>query len=434
MFRRLRSRKTNTTPDTLKEKWIGSDSPKPALPTRNVNLTIFFGVSCAILFFLGFFYGTRKVTDEYHHYDKGTFSSREKSPWSAGTTWKDEEEVSPLDAELLTKSTAEKVDSRKGSVSFDSNPVYQGRPWDDIAQQVAFAVKTGKSVSKERIPKHNETWWKRIPNLLLISDIKEEGTNSVGLKEMLQFLPDNCSKLLGLEQLETSETEIGKEPAFFGEMTQGFVMDSKKNLPGFLALYKNFPNKKWYIMIDDDTYVFLDNLALTLQMDHFRLLAEEEPFYLGNPFTVSNCDKYGEFFDDQGKPNPSFAHGGSGIVLSKAALEKIVDHIPWCIERWDVCKEGDARVGLCLLSFHIVLTELQPFFYHETPMKYFEEYASLTGSRQAKPEALPVTFHHIKGNLVDELFQLEKDAIAKQWLVTYKDLAEAFAPEDFEFV
>jgi hypothetical protein len=59
--------------------------------------------------------------------------------------------------------------------------------------------------------------------LLLISDIKEEGTNSVGLKEMLQFLPDNCSKLLGLEQLETSETEIGKEPAFFGEMTQGFV-------------------------------------------------------------------------------------------------------------------------------------------------------------------------------------------------------------------
>ncbi|GJQ11152.1 hypothetical protein GpartN1_g2943.t1 [Galdieria partita] len=431
MFETLRSRRTSTsaTSSTLKEKLIENEPPKPGESTKKVPYVLFFMALCAVLFCIGFVFGSHKIKFTHDFEKKEASRVTEQVTWSS-TTWKEERQ---LKEQPPIRPTTETKDNWKSSVIFDSSPVYQGRPWDDIAHEVAIAVKTGKAVSKERIPKHNETWWKRIPNLLLISDIKEGETNIVGLKEMFEFLPRNLSKLVGLEQLEAAEGDVEKQPAFFGEMTEGFVMDSKKNLPGFLALYKYFPNKKWYIMLDDDTFVFLDNLALTLQMDHFRLLAEEQPFYLGNPFTVSDCDKYGEFFDEEGKPNPSFAHGGSGIVLSKAAMERIAPHIPWCIERWDVCKEGDARVGLCLLSFQVLLTELQPFFYHETPSKYFEEYASLTGNRQGRPEALPVTFHHIKGPLVDKMLQLEKEAVAKHWLVTYADLAKAFAPEDFEF-
>ncbi|EME26847.1 hypothetical protein Gasu2_66700 [Galdieria sulphuraria] len=431
MFHTLRSRRTSTsaTSSTLKEKLIENEASKPGVSSKRVPYVVFFIALCTVLFCIGFLFGSHKIKFKSDSQNKEASAVTEQATWSS-TVW---EEESQLEEQLPTKTSARTKDNWKNSLLFDSSPVYQGRPWDDIAHEVAIAVKTGKAVSKERIPKHNETWWKRIPNLLLISDVKEDEMNSVGLKEMYELLPRNFSKLLGLEQLETAEKEVEKQPAFFGEMTEGFVLDSKKNLPGFLALYKHFPNKKWYIMLDDDTFVFLDNLALTLQMDHFRLLAEEQPFYLGNPFTVSDCDKYGEFFDEEGKPNPSFAHGGSGIVLSKAAMEKIIPHIPWCIERWDVCKEGDARVGLCLLSFQVLLTELQPFFYHETPSKYFEEYASLTGNRQGRPEALPVTFHHIKGSLVDEMLQLEKEAITRQWLVTYADLAKAFAPGDFEF-
>jgi hypothetical protein len=35
----------------------------------------------------------------------------------------------------------------------------------------------------------------------------------------------------------------------------GWKNDANKNLPGIRELYLRWPNAKWYIMVDDDTYV-----------------------------------------------------------------------------------------------------------------------------------------------------------------------------------
>ena len=44
------------------------------------------------------------------------------------------------------------------------------------------------------------------------------------------------------------------------ENSQGWLTDAHKNLPGFRELYRRFPKAEWYIMIDDDTYLFKHNL------------------------------------------------------------------------------------------------------------------------------------------------------------------------------
>ena len=68
-------------------------------------------------------------------------------------------------------------------------------------------------------------------------------------------------------------------------------------------LYRRMPNKKWYIILDDDTY--LVKATLKLMLTH---LSPKLPYYLGNAV--------GDF---RGR----FAHGGSGIVISGEAMRKL---------------------------------------------------------------------------------------------------------------
>lgn len=63
------------------------------------------------------------------------------------------------------------------------------------------------------------------------------------------------------------------------------------------------PQKKWYILIDDDTYLLNGSLELLLQH-----LDPAESHYIGNAV---------------GDYKARFAHGGSAVVLSHAAMRRI---------------------------------------------------------------------------------------------------------------
>jgi len=56
----------------------------------------------------------------------------------------------------------------------------------------------------------------------------------------------------------------------------GWQLDVYKNIPAFKLLYDTYPNAKWYMMVDDDTYVFLSNLKKRLSF-----YDPEEKLYLG---------------------------------------------------------------------------------------------------------------------------------------------------------
>lgn len=75
---------------------------------------------------------------------------------------------------------------------------------------------------------------------------------------------------------------------------------SPQFIPGLELAYQTMPNKKWYLLLDDDTFVVPASLRLLLaHLDH------SVPHYIGNAV--------GDF---RGR----FAHGGSAVVLSREAV------------------------------------------------------------------------------------------------------------------
>ena len=113
------------------------------------------------------------------------------------------------------------------------------------------------------------------------------------------------------------------------------------------------PHKKWYIVIDDDTYLIRPSMRLLLQH-----LDPNIPQYIGNPV---------------GDYKARFAHGGSSIILSQSVLQKLfiqnsetvsAAYFAGLTETW-----GDKLVATTLLKLGIYLDErYERLFNGEDPL------------------------------------------------------------------
>ncbi|KAL2074848.1 hypothetical protein VTL71DRAFT_8627 [Oculimacula yallundae] len=89
----------------------------------------------------------------------------------------------------------------------------------------------------------------------------------------------------------------------------GWELDILKHIPALELLYNTHPHKKWYLMIDDDTYIHNPSLLSVLST-----LSPKDPHYIGNAVW-------------------RFAHGGSGVLFSQAAMYKIFTGNPEILEQ-----------------------------------------------------------------------------------------------------
>ncbi|KAJ3037286.1 hypothetical protein HK097_003552 [Rhizophlyctis rosea] len=176
----------------------------------------------------------------------------------------------------------------------------------------------------------------------------------------------------------------------------GWRSDAHKNLPGFRELWQRYPDAKWFIMVDDDTYIFWENLRLAL--DKFN---PEDPHYFGAKTMFKGCDGVKKFGD-----GPSFAHGGSGIVISRGALRKIMtdNKIQKCIEKYRTCWAGDIRTSLCLRDNGVLLSSLKGFNKEPPNSRYWFP---------REPCEQPLTFHHLLVKQIQKLYDLESSMLSK---------------------
>jgi len=136
-------------------------------------------------------------------------------------------------------------------------------------------------------------------------------------------------------------------------------------------MWAAYPNKRFYMKADDDTYVVVPNLLAALgQLDSTADLYVGLPLYGG-----------------------SFNSGGAGYLLSHSAMGKLMNVIDECIAAHGY--EGapeDLTIGRCL-----ALAGIRPMKTH-FGLYYVDVLSMLAYCRAAIPEGLvqfPVTFHKV---------------------------------------
>ncbi|KAH7288793.1 hypothetical protein KP509_31G043300 [Ceratopteris richardii] len=141
------------------------------------------------------------------------------------------------------------------------------------------------------------------------------------------------------------------------------------------------PDVRWFVLGDDDTIFFPENLVQVLRKyDHRQF------FYIGQSTESQKQSPVHSF---------SMAYGGGGIVISfplAKALEKMQDD---CLMRYPHLYGSDSRIQACLAELGVPLTKEQGF--HQ-----FDVHGDVFGLLAAHPVRPLVSFHHVDG--IDPIF------------------------------
>ncbi|KAJ3129734.1 hypothetical protein HK101_005190 [Irineochytrium annulatum] len=284
--------------------------------------------------------------------------------------------------------------------------------WDKFA----IALKTGADTAAERSSIQFITFLKDVKNLLVIG---EAPGVSVGDLPMIDVYTDAFemaeSRIKKAKRDDVSPShQLARRidsKVTVQESSQGWKLDAHKNLPGFEALYKTYPNADWYMMIDDDSYLFLSNLERFVQGKK-----PDDALYFGNANVFVGCDGVRKFGD-----GPYFAHGGSGILMSRGALKKIVADVDSCIVKYHSCWAGDIRVALCLRDQGVKLTHAGGFWGEPPNDEWkFPDDSCIQ----------PKVFHHLLPWQIQKLYEIETLAESRHPHIgsTLMDVFHGFRP------
>lgn len=171
--------------------------------------------------------------------------------------------------------------------------VKYNKDWDNLV----IALKTGKSTILRRVPIQMATFLSDVRNLVIFGD--EDAV--MGELQMINIINnssyarsvDELRRIVGKDSYKDPNQEIIPD-----KQSMGWMMDAHKNLPAFEYLSVHYPSAQWYLMIDDDTFVFKRNLEKFIMG-----LNSSQSYYIGTPYTFKGCGI------PKGESGPLFAQG-----------------------------------------------------------------------------------------------------------------------------
>ena len=179
-------------------------------------------------------------------------------------------------------------------------------------------MKTGATESFARLPTQFMTVLRCIDDFLVFSDMNQTiaGVEVLdALDEVLESAKkDNRDFDLYWTQLAC---DVDQKPctSALNAAEAGWNLDKYKNIHMAAKTWKRLPDKDWYLFIDADTYVTWNTLVMWL-----KTLDPKKKIYLGSVALIRDYP---------------FAHGGSGYILSRAAMEAFVGEHPRVANEYD---------------------------------------------------------------------------------------------------
>lgn len=222
------------------------------------------------------------------------------------------------------------------------------------ASDTVVVIKTSAAELEERLPVHLNTTFRCYPNLLIFSDWKEQ-YQGYEIHDALATVDSQLRDEHPDFELWRRLHDHGSDALEDDEMKRADItskhLDKWKYLPMFDQTFTLYPNKKWYVFLETDTFIFWSNLLSWLNtLDH------KKPHYIGAPKMVWS------YF---------YAPPGSGVVLSHAAMKQFADQYRSNISTWEDFTarqdHGDTMVGRLLRDVGIPVTGAWPIFQSQTP-------------------------------------------------------------------
>ena len=279
--------------------------------------------------------------------------------------------------------------------------------------ETLLVLRTGATEIADRIPTHIGTTLRCYPNHVIFSDYAEtllgervldalESVDPVIIAnnkdfEVYRRLKEHDRTALAQSELSGNDTWA---PGGSGhEEVAGWKLDKWKFLPMVNQTLYEYPNMKWYIFAEGDSFLVWSTLrALLATLDH------TQPLYLGSSTNIGN--------------DPAFAHGGSGFIVSQPAMRIIAEHYSFHKAEIEAIVEsswaGDAVLGKVFFNAGIKLTDVWPVLHGESPGQslFARPWSPGVPKEYEQVWCYPAaSLHHTSPSMLDSLWHYEQ-----QWL------------------
>ncbi|KAF2763539.1 hypothetical protein EJ05DRAFT_491337 [Pseudovirgaria hyperparasitica] len=272
-------------------------------------------------------------------------------------------------------------------------------PHAALSSDFLIVIRTGATEAPQKLPVHFRTTLTCISSYIIYSDLSETITGHP-VHDVLAHISESTRSRVpdfthwrhlrehGRAGLDDAIL-YGSGPAGALE-NPGWKLDKFKFLPMTRAALDYRPDAKWYVFLEPDTYLSAQNLATYLAN-----FDAEKPHYIGKHM----------FLDDV-----LFAHGGSGFVLSRPAMQKLAAHYSSHEEDLDAITEkswaGDGVLAKALQQVDINLFVAWPHFQGDAVASLDFNISKL----DRRPWCYaPATWHHMRADEVQALWGFETE-------------------------
>ncbi|MCJ1310355.1 hypothetical protein MMC25_004019 [Agyrium rufum] len=252
---------------------------------------------------------------------------------------------------------------------------------------ILLVMKTGATEAYDKLPIHFVTTLLCNNDTIYFSDMEMDMGPNAHLIDTLSDVPDEITKGNGdfdLYRKMKEYHELNEDPRPLKEGMVGWNLDKYKFLHMLLKTWKYRQDAPWYVFIEADTALIWSNLRPFLDR-----LDSKKKHYIGSPTYL----------------NIEFAHGGTGYIISNAAMKAAVGDHPEIAEKYDkdvkgICC-GDFMIGRVLLDQEIKLTRAWPLLNGEKPNTF--PYAQ---NHWCQPI---MTMHHLSAQEVSLVWEFEQE-------------------------
>ncbi|KAH0287111.1 glycosyltransferase family 31 protein, partial [Aureobasidium sp. EXF-3399] len=267
------------------------------------------------------------------------------------------------------------------------------------ANDTVVVMRTGSTEIQDKLPIHMATTLRRYPDSIIFSDYEEDFEN----RQVIDALESVDSHLKDtnpdfelwrrlkqggrsvLHQDELSGQSIWLDHGIGKAENPGWKLDKFKFLPMVNRTLHDYPDKKWYIFVEPDTFIFWQTLLVYLSN-----LDWTKSYYLGGEMQIGDV---------------IFAHGGMGFIVSRPALESVVAQYQAHQREYEDFTEGhwagDCVLGKALKDAGTSLTWAWPIFQGDDVGNMNYNYTKLW----CQPT---VSYHHVSPSVIQDLFDFEK--------------------------